>query len=180
MTKKERITRMLNLEAVDRVPLLGGFIVSGKHYQGITGVSEDQFFKEPVKHAISAYRELDVDGLILLRLPSEQKGHLEYRGMTRENFYSYRQRFNSPEDVLAYVESLSSPEEMLERFDAQSWRDNFIKSMKDMQQMTGDIVWLPTQWDTVHPSFELYNTFGYENYMQFLALYPDAKQVRMS
>jgi len=174
MTKKERIIRMLNFEKVDRVPLLGGFLVSGKHYRGITGISEELFFNEPAKHAISAYRQLDVDGLILLRLPSRMEGHLEYRGMTRENFYSYKQRYNSPEDVLAYVESLPSPEEALENFDAQSWQDNLVKNMKDMQQRTGEIVWMPTQWDVVHPSFELYNTFGYENYMQFLALYPGA------
>jgi hypothetical protein len=174
MTKKERIIRMLNLEEVDHVPLLGGFLVSGKHYQGITGISEDMFFEEPVKHAISAYRELDVDGLILLRLPSRMEGHLEYRGITKESFYSYKQRYNSPEDVLAYVESLPSKEETLRNFDARSWRDNLVKSMKGMQQRLGEMVWMPTQWDVVHPSFERYNTFGYENYMQFLALYPEA------
>jgi len=174
MTRKERIIRMLNLEKVDRIPLLGGFFVSGKHYQGITDISEDLFFEEPAKYAIAAYRELDVDGLILLRLPSRISGHLEYRGMTKENFYSYKKRYNSPVDVLAYVESLPSPEEELKNFDAQSWQDNLVKNMKDMQRRTGEIVWMPTQWDIVHPSFELYNTFGYENYMQFLALYPEA------
>jgi len=174
MTKKERIIGMLNFQEVDRVPLLGGFLVSGKHYRGITGISEDEFRKEPAKHAIAAYRELDVDGLILLRLPSEQNGHLEYRNMTKESFYSYKQRYNSPEDVLAYVESLPSPLEALDNFDAQAWRENLIEHTKAMQQLTGDMVWIPTQWDTVHPCFELYNLFGYENYMQFLALYPES------
>ncbi|MBC8232129.1 hypothetical protein H8E77_21495 [bacterium] len=52
MTRKERIIRMLNLEKVDRIPLLGGFLVSGKHYQRITNISEDLFFEEPDKYAI--------------------------------------------------------------------------------------------------------------------------------
>lgn len=43
---------MLNLEKVDRIPLLGGFLVSGKHYQRITNISEDLFFEEPDKYAI--------------------------------------------------------------------------------------------------------------------------------
>ena len=43
-----------------------------------------------------------------------------------------------------------------------------------MQKKLGDIVWMPTRWEVVHPGFEWYNTFGYENYMQFLALYPQA------
>jgi len=87
MTKNERIARMLNFQEVDRVPLLGGFLVSGKHYRGIAGISEEEFRKAPFKHGISAYRELDVDGLILLRLPSEFDGILEYRNMTKESFF---------------------------------------------------------------------------------------------
>ncbi|MDQ1318001.1 MAG: Uroporphyrinogen deCOase protein [Candidatus Poribacteria bacterium] len=174
MTNKERIMRMLNFEKVDRVPILGGFIVSGKHYRGITGVTRDVFFNDPAKYAIEAYHKLGVDGLILLRLPSENEGHLEYRFMTKEGFESYKQRYQSPEDVLNYAESLPSPMEALKNFDAKSWKGNLAKNIKDMQQKMGDIVWLPTQWDVVHPTFELYNYFGYENYMQFLALYPDA------
>lgn len=74
MTKKERITRALNFEEIDRVPLLGGFLISGKHYRGITGVSEDLFFEEPAKHAISAYQELDVDGSNPAAPPGETGG----------------------------------------------------------------------------------------------------------
>jgi len=174
MTKKERIIRTLNFEKADHIPILGGFIVSGRHYCEINGISRESFFGEPEKYAISAYRKLDVDGLILLRLPSQQDGHLEYRNMTKDSFYSYKQRFNSPEDVLAYIDALPSPDEALENFDMQSWRDNLIRSIKNMQDRTEDIVWMPTLWDVVHPSFELYNAFGYENYMQLLALYPEA------
>jgi len=120
MTRKERIIRMMNFENPDRPPILGGFIVCGKHYQDITSISEDRFFTEPSKYAILAYHELEVDGLILLRLPPGKEGHFQYRGMTKDNFHSYKQRYNSPEDVLAYVESLPSPQEALKNFDAQS------------------------------------------------------------
>jgi len=174
MTKRERIIRMMNFEKPDRVPLLGGFLVSGVHYQGIADVTEDMFWQDPSKYAVSAYCELDVDGLILFRLPPGREGHFQYRGMTKEGFYSYKQRYNSPEDVLRFVESLPAPKEALENFDAQSWRENLVKSLKEMQEKVGEIVWMPTQWEVVHPGFEWYNTFGYENYMQFLALYPEA------
>ena len=164
----------MNFGKPDRIPLLGGFIVSGIHYQGIADVSENLFCEEPSKYAILAYQELEVDGLILLRLPPGKEGHFQYRSMTKEGFYAYKQRYNSPEDVLAFVESLPSPQESLKNFDVQSWTENFTKSMKEMQQKVGEIVWMPTQWEVVHPRFEWYNTFGYENYMQFLALYPEA------
>jgi len=159
MTKRERIIQTMNFEKADRVPLLGGFFVSGTHYQGITGVSENLFSEEPSKYAILAYQELDVDGLILLRLPPGREGHFQYRSMTKESFYSYKQRYNSPEDVLAYVESLPSPEETLKSFDAQSWTENLVKNMKEMQRKVGEMVWMPTRWEVVHPGFEWYNVF---------------------
>lgn len=174
MTKKERIIRTLNFEKIDRITILGGFLVSAKHYCEINGISRDLFFKDPVRYAISAYQKLGVDGLILLRIPTQRNGIREYRDVTYDGFYSYKQYFNSPEDILAYVETLPSSKEELNRFDANSWKKSLINSLVDMQIRTGEMVWMPTQWDIVHPSFELYNTFGYENYMKFLALYPDA------
>jgi uroporphyrinogen decarboxylase len=43
-----------------------------------------------------------------------------------------------------------------------------------MRALLGDIVWLPTLWEVVHPKFEWYWEFGYENYLLFMQLYPEA------
>ncbi len=175
MTKKERILRTLNFEKPDRIPLLGGFIADGPRYQAIANISKEVFWEDPAKYIAMAYHKLDVDGLILLRLPPPGKeGHNQYREVSEEDFFSHQGKFDSAEDVLKYVEALPSPQQTLKDFDADQWRKDFVADLKKMQQIVGDIVWMPTQWDVVHPSFELYNVFGYQNYMEFLGLYPDA------
>ena len=174
MTKKERLLRSLDFERTDRIPLLGGFIVNADHYIDIAGVTEEAFFTDPKRYAIEVYRQLDPDALILLRLPPGREGHERYRGMTREKFEEHTETFRSPEDVLRHVEALASPDEALASFDAEAWKAEFTGDLTAMQRDLGDIVWIPTQWDRVHPSFELYTVFGYENYLQFMGLYPDA------
>jgi len=174
MTSRERILSALRSEKTDHIPLLGGFIVSSKHYCEIGGISRSLFFGDPARHALEAYRALGVDGLILLRLPARKTGISEFRNMSASGFFSYAKRYRSPEDVLAHVDSLPSPPEALERFDLNSWRRQLADGLRDMQERTGEIVWMPTQWDIVHPSFEFYNVFGYENYLEFLVRYPEA------
>ena len=59
---RERIIRMLRLEQVDRIPLLGGFLVSGKHYRRKTkskseGKATDFYDTHPfprLAHGVSA------------------------------------------------------------------------------------------------------------------------------
>ena len=58
-------------------------------------------------------------------------------------------------------------------FEKARWKDEFIREVTGMQQKLGEIVWIPTRWEIVHPSFEWYTVFGYENYLQFLGLYPE-------
>ena len=174
MIKKDRLLCTLNFEKPDRIPLLGGFIVSANHYIALSATTADEFFERPEHHAISAYRNLDPDGLILLRLPPGRKGHLQYRGLTLEAFNAHEKSYKSPKDVLAYVESLPSPQEALAAFDTRGWKDHLVQDLAVRQQMLADLVWIPTHWDVIHPTFEWYNIFGYQNYMEFIALYPQA------
>ena len=38
----------------------------------------------------------------------------------------------------------------------------------------GNVVYLPTLWDLIHPTFEWCPKFGYESYLTFMHLYPEA------
>lgn len=177
MTKKERILHAINFEIIDRIPILGGFLVSGKHYQEIAGISEDIFWKNPIKYAIQAYKKLDVDGLIMLDLPPGKEGHDQYRELKKEDFLAPEKKFKTAEDVLAYVESLPDPQQALRNFDIEGWAVKFRKEMDSMQKILGDIVFLPAQWTRCHPSFGIdTNPFGYQTLMEFLGLYPDAAE----
>jgi hypothetical protein len=174
MTRKQRILDELGAKLADRVPLLGGFLISPGHYSALAGVTEAEFFADPQRCAIAANRALDVDGLILLRLP--EPGPEGYRGnYTEEQFYGYAGKFKGPEDVLAYVTALPSPRDELALFDRAAWGSQFVLGVAERQRQLGDIVWMPTQWDVIHPSFERWlSVFGYVNYLEFLVLYPEA------
>jgi len=174
MTPKERIKATLGFADVDRVPTLGGFLTSASQYTFFGEISKEEFHKAPYESMAKAYRSLGVDGVILMRIPQDKEGLDEYREVTREGFAAHQERFQSAEGVLAYVESLPTPEEALRQFDAAKWREEFCAGLMQRQHILGDMCWIPTQWDIVHPTFEWYNVFGYSNYMEFLALYPNA------
>ena len=45
MIKKDRQLCMLNFEKPDRIPLLGGFVVSANHYIVLSATTADAFFE---------------------------------------------------------------------------------------------------------------------------------------
>ena len=172
MTKRERVLKTLRFERTDRVCLLGGWMIDDRHQQVIAGCTEESYWRDPVNCAIQAHRALGVDGMIMVRVPGAPGA---YRGdLTKESFEGYRELYKGPEDVLVFVESRPSSEEAAKRFDADAWRDEFKSEILSMQQRLDDVVYLPTLWEVVHPRFEWYNTFGYENYLLFMHLYPEA------
>jgi hypothetical protein len=172
MTHRERILTVLRFEKPDRVPLLGGWILGDRQHQAITGCTEEEYWRDPLHYVIEAHRRLGVDGMIAVHVP-EWPG--QYRGdLTREKFESYREQFPTPEDVLAFARSQPSPEQAARSFDAEDWREEFRSHVLKRQAQMGEMVYLPTLWEEVHPRFEWYHDFGYENYLLFMHLYPEA------
>jgi hypothetical protein len=170
LSHRERILRTLEYDKPDRVALLGGWILGDELQATLAGISAEQYWRDPLRGAFEAERSMGVDGIIALH-PAAFPG--EYRGKTnKESFEAYKERFNSPEDVRDYVVALPSPEQALAAFDATAWVTEFRAEIEKMQSLMGDVVYLPTLWDTVHPTFEHYATFGYMNYLMFLQLYP--------
>ena len=171
MTKRERILKTLHFEKADRVPILGGWVLGDRQHQALAGCSEEAYWQDPMRYVIEAHRALDVDGMIMVVVPEEPG---EYRGgLTKEKFESYKDRYHSPEEVLAFARSLPSSEEVARCFDADAWRESFKAEILAMQRKMGDMVYLPTLWEVVHPKFEWYWEFGYENYLLFMHLYPE-------
>ena len=171
-TRRERLLAALRFEKTDRVPLLGGWVLGDLQHQALAGCTAEEYWQDPLQWAIEAHRALDVDGMIMVVVP-EQPG--DYRGgLTKEKFEAYKDRYRTPEDVLAFARSRPSPAEALRRFDAEAWREEFKAGILAMQAKMGDVVYLPTLWEVVHPRFEWYWEFGYENYLMFMQLYPEA------
>jgi hypothetical protein len=174
-TKRQRLLDALNFEDTDRVPLLGGWIIADSHQQAIAGCTEQAYWQDPVRWAIEAHRVLDVDGMIMVVVPDEPGEYLfDTHVLNKQNLESLKERFARPEDVLAHARSLPSPREAARRFDVEAWKEDFRREVLAMQQRMGDMVYLPTLWDIVHPTFEWFWEFGYENYLMFMQLYPEA------
>ena len=153
----------------DRIPLLGGWVLGDRLHQAITGCSQEEYWRDPARYAVEAHRLLGVDGMIALHVPREPGDYRD--GLTKEQFEAYKDRYPSVEDVLTHVRALPSPRDAARAFDAESWRDAFRAHVLAMQARMGELVYLPTLWEEVHPKFEWYNDFGYENYVLFLHLY---------
>ena len=79
MTKRERILRAINLEEVDFVPTLGGWLTSASHLQQLSRTTPEEYWLNPESATIRAYKELDTDGLVGLFMPPAQN---QYRGIT--------------------------------------------------------------------------------------------------
>jgi hypothetical protein len=174
VTKRERILRALHFEEPDRIPLLGGWIIDDSHHIAITGCTDEAYWQDPTKYSIKAHRALDVDGMIQVLAPKVPGGYRNSEYFSQELLESVYERYRTPEDVLAFVRSQPEPEELARAFDAEAWRDEFRIDILAQRERMGDMVYMPTLWGIVHPEFEQYWKFGYENYLLFMHLYPEA------
>jgi len=173
-SKRERILRTLHFEEIDHVPLLGGWILGEHQHQEIAGCSAEAFWEDPVQCTIDAHRALAVDGMVMVMVPPKPGEYRDEQLYSQEKLEGLNRRYRNPEDVLAFAKALPSPDEALKSFDADAWREEVRADVLSMQERMGDIVYLPTMWEVVHPKFEWYWDFGYENYLLFMHLYPEA------
>jgi hypothetical protein len=169
LARRERLLATLNGKSADRAPLLGGWVLGDAQHQALAGCSAETYWRDPARWAIEAHRQLGVDGMIALHVPEEPG---DYRGgLTKEGFEAYKSRYPSVQHVRAYAQAQPSPQEAAAAFDAAAWRDEFRGHVLARQAQMDDLVYLPTLWEVVHPRFEWYPEFGYENYLLFMHLY---------
>jgi hypothetical protein len=172
--KRQRILRMLAFERPDRVPLLGGWLLGDRQQQALAGCSEAEYWQDPLGWAIEAERALGVDGMIMVSVPARPGQYRDGEFFTKAHLERVGQQYRRPEDVLAFASSLPAADEALRQFDGAGWQAGFRSEVLAWQERLGDIVYLPTLWEVVHPKFEWYWDFGYENYLLFLQEYPEA------
>jgi hypothetical protein len=167
MTHRERLEAAFALQPVDRPPALGGWIADAAKILALTGVSEDEYWANPVPISIEAYRRLGVDGLLDVNVPSERGGYT----LVTEAHMAERARYEGPEDIVAEIERLPSPEEIVAQFDEEAEFVKGLAEMRRMQELCGaELYWCPARWEVI-PNFEWYRVYGYENYLLAIALH---------
>ncbi len=170
MTGTERVLRALAFQPTDRVPVVGGFVRHPQFLAQMAGTTMDAFWAEPKSVAIRAFRNLGVDCIIGLILPSADSASGAQVSMHQSS------RFDSPEAVLKEIENLPGLEELRRQVDMQDCYETFLKTYREGQAAIGDdILWLPNRFGCL-AKFQNEGHFGAENYYMALALYPEAME----
>ncbi|MCL5073748.1 MAG: hypothetical protein M1308_23075 [Actinobacteria bacterium] len=171
MNGKERAMRTINFKEIDKVPIVGGFVIKSSFLEKVSGGMN--FWENPCMTAIKAYRALDVDLIIQLLLPfsKDQFWYDDWRKI-KFNLDAYK----SPEEVIDYIDKLPSRKELKNSFNSEEAYKEYLNNYTYNQANIGeDILWLPGHIAGLC-KFEWYENFGYENYFMALILYKNKLQ----
>lgn len=172
MRGRERALRALQFEETDRVPMLGGFIAHAEALRRLSGVDP---LAEPRRAAVEAARALHVDLIIQVVTPKAAAVSTDM-GSGRESLFTQRDRpaYESPEQVRDYAASLPPPGEVRRSFNFPAYVDEIRADWRQCREDGGeDLLILPYAKARDCP-FMYYSQFGYENYYEALALYPES------
>ncbi|MDP6356055.1 MAG: hypothetical protein QF473_13180, partial [Planctomycetota bacterium] len=172
MTGKERTFRSLRFEDPDRAPIMGGFITHGPFLEEAGGIRP--WWDDSQECLRRAYRNLGVDAVGASTVPKEPVNAAKLQDGTQSNFSLKSEEpspYQSPEDVLRYVQNQPPVEEKVRAFDEQKVYDEIKNACLEGQKLAGeDALWIP--WGGYGGiGFMYYSTFGYENYYMALAMY---------
>ena len=168
LSGRERTLLALDFQPTDRVPVVGGFVRHPRFLAAAAGTTVDGFWAAPKAVAIRAFRNLGVDVIIGLILPSADSATGAQVGIAKPT------RFASPEAMLDEIAGLPAPADLQRAFDFRKEYDAYLALYRDGQAAIGDdILWLPNTFHCV-AQFQNEGYFGAENYYMALALYPEA------
>ena len=177
MTPLERTLATLRGEPTDRTPVIGGFITNADYLAYAVGITVEEFWRDPERHALDAYRRVEADVIVQFVLP--KKPEIETLGAKGQatNFtrsdHSWRERFPNPESVIEFARSRPSPHDVTANFDAESVYDFYVRLMLYGAQKMAPMVWVPGHIYGCPPFQHGYDEFGYENYLSAMYEAPD-------
>lgn len=119
--------------------------------------------------AISAYKNLNVDGLIALYLPKNKE---DYRCVNQTEFEAPKTTYPTLESVIDYIDKLGSSRQIKDTFNAEAVYKEKIDSVLSQQAELEDMVWMKARWTAVL-AYSWEGLFGYENYLSAIGAYPD-------
>jgi hypothetical protein len=173
-TPGERLTKVFGGEAPGRTPVLGGWIACPEHICGIAGVSAGEYWSDPVRHTVEAYRRLGTDGLIDICVPVNRG---DFR-VVDENTYLRSSKGESLEDAAARVERMPTAEEYEAAFDIEGEYAKFKAHLLKYRALCGEMLFMPAQWGA-GAKFSWYDDLGYENFFLLVGLRPGLAQKLM-
>ena len=164
MTGRQRMETVFAGLQPDHTPVLGGWIAWPDLIRQITGVSEEQYWADPVEVSIRAYRELGTDGLMGVFVPPRGG---DFR-VVDINSYAHAGTGEPLESALSRVDAMPSAAEIEAGFDFEAEYTRFAQSLRDGQARCEDMLWLPAQWGAA-ARISWYIPFGYQNFFIMVA-----------
>lgn len=168
LSPRQRLETVFAGEQADRTPILGGWIACPEHIAALTGVSLEEYWRDPKTVSIRAYHILGMDGLIDLFVPRNQS---DFRCVDASSYIHARSAL-SLEEALARIEAMPSAAQIEEGFDLEGSYSLFRHDLIEMQSRCGEMVWMPAQW-TAGARVSWYGEFGYENFFMIVGGYPE-------
>jgi len=176
MTHYERCLATLAGEKTDRAPIISGFVCQAEFLLHMSGVSSEEFWKEPRRHSIEAYRRAGADAIMQFVLPKRPETATEGTGGRATNFSRREEppeaRFPTPESVIEYVQQQPSAEEVRRTFNAREEYDRYVAIMREGIRDMAPMVWVPGHVCGC-PPFMWYGTFGYSGYFEAMITAPE-------
>jgi len=176
MTCYERCVATLDGAATDRAPLIGGWICQEEFLLKMSGVSSDEFWAEPKRHAVRAYRNAGADVIVQFVLPKRPDQATAGVGGRPTNFGRRAEppeaRFPTPDSVIEYVRNQPTVQDVRRQFDRQGTYDSYRKIMEEGIRDMAPMVWIPGHVCGC-PGFMWYSTFGYAGYFEAMVTAPD-------
>lgn len=148
--------------------MLGGWIACPAHIMAVTGMSEAEYWAEPARVSIEAYRQLGMDGLIDVFVPARRD---DFRCVDGHS-YAHAVRTGSLEETLARIDALPSAAEYEEAFDFDADYVRVRAELSRMQAVCGNMVWMPAFWGAGAKASWFFD-FGYEDFFCVIGLYPE-------
>lgn len=177
MTHQERCRAALRGERADRAPIIGGWLCQEDFLLTMSGVSREEFWQEPRRHAIEAYRRAGTDAIVQFVLPKRPDQSTEGAGGRATNFGRRAEppevQFPTPESVIDYVWKQPSAEEAARAFDREATYNQYLTIQEQGTRDMDPMVWIPGHVCGC-PPFMWYGTFGYSGYFEAMISAPEA------
>ena len=156
------------LENPDRTPVLGGWLACPEYIMETAHATIDEYWADPVGVSINAYQCLGMDGLADVFVPRNRD---DFRCVDRTS-YSMAATEMSLDQAVADIDSMPTPEKIEDQFHFDAAYEEFRRSLLDMQERCGEMLWMPAQWNA-GAKVSWYAKFGYQNFFSIVGLYPD-------
>ena len=168
LTPRQRLEAVFAGHEPDRTPINGGWIACPEHIAAISGVTLQEYWRDPLGISIRAYQILGTDGLIDCFVPKSDK---DFRCVDGESYLHARTAL-SLEEAVVKIDAMPSAREIEADFDFEAEYTTFRQKMVERQALCGEMVWMPAQW-SAGARASWYGDFGYENFFMIVGAYPD-------